>query len=230
MNAMARFFGWLRRLFGGGKDDVADKINGHLETLRIRRLTYQDQRHELDERISKLERQRETSQRRLRELVDQDKHRGREARQLGQDLDTLKETIADLIARSGNRRASEDLLRRVVSAGEELMAFLPQQPDMAAELEQNLAELVARMGAEPAQALGRLLTFLETKLEDVGDVPVRHETDAQREDSESLREMVAEKDQRQRAEIEAEEVAVDVPQVELRLPAETEPSRPEEHD
>ncbi len=231
MNMLARFFAWLRRPFGGAENDPVDRIHAHLETLRIRRLTYQDQRYELDERIGKQEKQRNAFERQLRKLVEQDKHRTREALELGRDLDTLKETITDLIARSGNRRKLESLLRRVVSAGEELTAFLPQQPDMASELEENLRELVEKMGAEPAQALGRMLAFLEAKLDSFRRVPVRLDTLGEGEEQpQSLQNFVAEKEQRQRAEIEAEEVSLDVPDQESRPPAEIEPPRPEEHE
>ena len=226
---LARFFAWLRHPFGGAGNDPVDRIHGHLETLRIRRLTYQDQRHELDERIGSHEKQRSAFERQLRKLVEQDKHRTREAIELGRDLDTLKETITDLIARSGNRRKLENLLRRVVNAGEELMAFLPQQPDMAGELEENLRELAEKMGAEPAQALGRMLAFLETKLDEFHVVPVRLDPLTESEEQpQSLQDFVAEKEQRQRAEIEAEEVSLDVP--DQQSPAEIEPSRPEEQE
>lgn len=229
MNTAIGFFAWLKQLFSGGSRRLTRKIERHLETLRIRRLTYEDQRREIKHQIERQETRKSTLAQSLRQLVEQDKQQTYEARSVGQDLDALKETLADLIARSENRRNLENQLRRVVSAGEELKAFLPQQPDIAVELESILADSVRQMQAENTEALGRLLTFLEQKLVEIGKDLVRHETVEEREQMpESLRALIAEKEQRQRAEIEHEELPTDMTRGKEPQPKTQEPSGREE--
>ena len=157
------FLNWIRSLLGG--DKTTGLIDKHLEVLEGRRLGYEDRRKEMEADLSAKEKAKEDLLVAIRALVEAGKGETAEATRLGHDCDTMEEVVTDLQARVDNRRSLEALLRRVISAGQEMRDFLPQQPDLAPELESNLGQLVQQAQAENAEALGRLLSFLEEKVE-----------------------------------------------------------------
>lgn len=199
---------WIRSLLGG--DKTISLIEKHLGALEDRRRGYEDRRKEMEGDLTEKEAIKEGLLASIAALVGEGKGDNAEATRLGHDCDTLEEVLSDLQARVGNRRSLETLLRRVISAGEEMRDFLPQQPDLAPELESNLAQLVQQAQAENAEALGRLLAFLEEKVQLLGDTGVGDRSAQKSKAPNSLQRAQEREEERNRLELDDADSGLDL--------------------
>ena len=199
---------WIHSLLGG--DKTISLIEKHLAALEDRRQGYEDRRKEMEGDVSAKTVTKQELDVALTELVEQGKSETPEATRLGHDYDALEEALTDLQARVGNRRSLERLLRRVISAGEELRDLLPQQRDLASVLEESLADLVKKAKVEDAEELGRLLSFLEQKVLDLGGTLVADRPAEQVKAPNSLRKKQEQQEERNRMELDDADAGLEV--------------------